>query len=123
MLRRPYPPAPGLRLCQACELVSGQQWSAQRPLGALRFGKPSAVPTNLAWSVSVRSFTTSPALLKVKRSQSSQSSQSPEPSQSRFGKTGAAATYQPPGLDPAAVGASVDRVLSAFMGPIGIPSE
>jgi len=122
MLRRPYPPASGLRLCQACELVSGQQWSrtAQRPLGALRSGKSSAARANVTRPVSVRPFTTSPALLKVKRSQSPQS---PEQSQNRFGKTGAAATYQPPGLDSAAVVASVDRVLRAFMGPVGIPSE
>ncbi|SPQ18839.1 97617f25-a3bb-4cf2-ae00-9b8f5935dfaa [Thermothielavioides terrestris] len=67
-----------------------------------------------------RSFTTSQSRAKVKQSQTSAAS---EASQSRFGRTTSAPTYQPPGPDSAAVLAAVDRVLKAFLGPVGIPSE
>ena len=129
MLRRPYPPTSGLRLCQACELVSGQQWgqsarsarSSKRPLGALPSGRPSVARANLAWPIAARSFTTSPPFLKAKRAQSPPTPESP---QSRFGKTTGAATSQTPGIDPIAVAAAVDRVLRAVLeGPAGIPSE
>ncbi|KAK4155504.1 hypothetical protein C8A00DRAFT_13430 [Chaetomidium leptoderma] len=125
MLRRPYPPSSGLRLCQACELVTGRQWihSAKRPSAALSLGRRSADMSRatLAWPIAARSFTTSQPCSKVK--QPSQTPQPAEASQSRFGRTGGAATYQPPGPDSAAVAAAVDRVLRTFLGPVGIPSE
>ncbi|KAL1840645.1 hypothetical protein VTJ49DRAFT_253 [Mycothermus thermophilus] len=42
----------------------------------------------------------------------------------RFTKPGSStATYQPPILDPAAISADVNRVLDAFLGPVGIHTE
>lgn len=124
MLRRPYAPSSGLRICRACELSSARQWiqSANRPSLALQPGRrstESSRPTAL-WPPAIRSFTTSPPCSKAKRQQNSES---PETPQSRFGRTGAAATYQPPGLDAVAVAAAVDRVLRVFLGPVDIPSE
>ncbi|KAK4044507.1 hypothetical protein C8A01DRAFT_42688 [Parachaetomium inaequale] len=124
MIRRPYQPSSGLRLCQACELLSGRQWirPANRSSAALHLGRRSArlSRTPLIQPVAARSFTTSQPCLKVKRSQEPQG---PESSPSRFSRTGAAATYQPPGPDSAAVASAVDRVLRVFLGPSGVPSE
>ncbi|KAL2130309.1 hypothetical protein VTI74DRAFT_6635 [Chaetomium olivicolor] len=119
MLRRPLPQASGLRLCQACELVAGRQWiQPARCLFAARLLHTSR--STATRPVAVRSFTTSQPCLKAKRPQDSQT---PEPTQSRFGKTAASATYHPPGLDSAAVIAAVDRVVKAFLNSVGIPSE
>ncbi|KAJ4295885.1 hypothetical protein N0V88_004587 [Collariella sp. IMI 366227] len=119
MLRRPYQPASGLRLCQVCELVSGRQWTqpARRPLAAHLIQTSRLSPIR---AVIVRSFTTSQLCLKAKPSQDPQTS---EVTQSRFSKTAASATYHPPGIDSAAVASAVSRVLKAFLGPVGIPSE
>ncbi|KAK4242388.1 hypothetical protein C8A03DRAFT_11446 [Achaetomium macrosporum] len=116
MLRRPYKLGSGLRLCRACELVSGQQWAqpAKRPFVALHVGRHSVSP------ITTRAITTSAPCRKAKRSQNSQS---PETSPSRFSRTGGSATYQPPSADSAAVLAAVDRVLKAFLAPSGIQSE
>ncbi|KAL2199830.1 hypothetical protein P885DRAFT_30333 [Corynascus similis CBS 632.67] len=125
MLRRPYMPRSGLLICQACEVVNGRQWirAVNRTSTALHTSKRSMKTpwsTRLSSPVSGRFFTTSQSCLRDKRSQEPQSSQV---SQSRFGKASPSATYHPPGPDAAAVASAVDRVLKAFNGLSGIPSE
>ncbi|EAQ92596.1 hypothetical protein CHGG_00831 [Chaetomium globosum CBS 148.51] len=124
MMRQPYSPGSGLRLCQGCGFVSGRQsiQPANRSSVALQFGQRSA---DMSRTISIRPaaaryFTTSQPCRKVKRSQEAQA---PDVSKTRFGRTAAAATYQPPGVEPAAAAYTVRHILTAFLGPGGIPSE
>lgn len=88
----------------------------------LQLGQRSA---DMSRTVSIRpaaarSFRTSQPCLKVKRPQEAQA---PDVSKTRFGRTTTAATHQPPGVEPAAVAFTVRQILTAFLGPGGIPSE
>ncbi|KAK3301093.1 uncharacterized protein B0H64DRAFT_30775 [Chaetomium fimeti] len=124
MLRRPYSPGSGLRLCQGgCGLVSGLQriQPANRPSAVLQLGRRSANVSRAALirSSTARSFATSQPSLKAKRAQEPQT---PDASKPRFGRT-ATATHQLPGVDPAAAVSTVRHILTTFLGPGGIPSE
>ncbi|KAH6845260.1 hypothetical protein B0I37DRAFT_180472 [Chaetomium sp. MPI-CAGE-AT-0009] len=123
MLRRPYFPSSGLRLCQGCGLASGRQrvQPANRPSAVLQLGQPSTHVSRATsiWPSTARSFTTSQLCLKVKRSQETQA---PDASKTRFGRI-PTPTHQPPGVEPAAVVSTVRHILTAFLGPGGIPSE
>ncbi|GAB1311081.1 hypothetical protein MFIFM68171_01291 [Madurella fahalii] len=121
MLRRPHPAGSGIRLCQACGLVSGRQWvqPAKRPFVALPpgVGLTAVVSRSNPLWLSARPFTTSQPCLVVKWPQSPQSLNA---SPSRFGRAQPSA-YPLPDL----VGsvAAVDRIIKAFMAHSGLPSE
>lgn len=147
-------PTSGHRLCQVCELVSSRRAapSAKRPFVTLQAGRRLAKISHEAptWLIATRLFSTSQPCLKVKRSQVSQESKSPEnlnAPQSRFRNTakplpdaqethdtqavqtiqgGSPSSKQPqlPGnLDIAELAAAVDRVTKAFLAQPSIPSE
>jgi hypothetical protein len=122
MLSRPHTVGPRISICRACRLSAERQWlqpansPASSPHISPRFTTPSQVFR--ISPVTTRSLATSQTFFRSNKPPQGHSSA--DAARGRFAK---AATYHPPGLDPATVSEGVNRVLNAFLGPVGIHTE
>ncbi|KAL2269987.1 hypothetical protein VTJ83DRAFT_2171 [Remersonia thermophila] len=128
MLRRPYTLGSHLPVCPGCRFSVEQPWRrlANAPsTSALRAGTRPAEPSPAFRSLpsGARSLATSRPRFRSTRPPQTPTS---EASRGRFTKpSSSTATHQPPGAgaDLAAVSTDVNRIVDAFLDPVGIPTE